>query len=90
MKNLLSNLNPKFLELVRCIGLLAQAQGLPVYLVGGPVRDLMLGYPNIDLDIVVEGNSMLLAERFACWHRGALANGILLLRRQRCNWQTAR
>jgi len=38
MKNLLSRLNPDVLALVRSIGLLAQAQGVGAYLVGGPVR----------------------------------------------------
>ena len=42
MKNLLSRLNPESLELVRSIGVLAKAQGVAAYLVGGPVRDLML------------------------------------------------
>ena len=42
MQNLLSRLNPKSLALVRSIGVLAQIQGVAAYLVGGPVRDLML------------------------------------------------
>jgi len=71
MKNLLSRLNPESLGLVRSIGLLAQAQGVAAYLVGGPVRDLMLEFPNVDLDITVEGNGLRLAEEFAALHRGA-------------------
>jgi len=54
LKNLLCRLDPKSLELVRSIGLLAQTQGVEAYLVGGPVRDLMLGVANTDLDITVE------------------------------------
>ncbi len=69
--NLLSRLNPKSLALVRSIGLLAQKQGVAAYLVGGPVRDLMLKLSNIDLDITVEGNGMRLADSFAALHRGA-------------------
>jgi tRNA nucleotidyltransferase (CCA-adding enzyme) len=71
MKNLLSRLKPKSLTLVRSIGLLAKAQGVEAYLVGGPVRDLMLKHPNVDLDITVEGNCLRLAEGFAALHRDA-------------------
>jgi tRNA nucleotidyltransferase (CCA-adding enzyme) len=69
--DLLSRLNPKSLVLVRSIGLLSQEQGVEAYLVGGPVRDLMLKLPNIDLDITVEGNAIRLADKFALQHPGA-------------------
>jgi tRNA nucleotidyltransferase (CCA-adding enzyme) len=35
----------------------------PVYLVGGAVRDLLLGHGRADLDLVVEGDAAALAER---------------------------
>src|SRR5215218_3216773 len=35
----------------------------PVYLVGGAVRDLLLGRPRADVDLVVEGDAAALAER---------------------------
>ena len=35
----------------------------PVYLVGGAVRDLLLGHPGADVDLVVEGDAAALAER---------------------------
>ncbi|HET7573995.1 MAG TPA: hypothetical protein VFJ99_02660 [Solirubrobacterales bacterium] len=35
----------------------------PVYLVGGAVRDLLLGRPNADLDLLVDGDAGALAER---------------------------
>jgi tRNA nucleotidyltransferase (CCA-adding enzyme) len=35
----------------------------PVYLVGGAVRDLLLGRGRADIDLVVEGNAAALAER---------------------------
>ena len=34
---------------------LADVRGLSVYLVGGPLRDLFLDRPSLDLDIAVEG-----------------------------------
>lgn len=43
----------------------ATAMGVTVFLVGGTVRDLLLGNPNIDLDILVEGEAIPLAERVA-------------------------
>jgi len=57
--------------MVRSIGRLAQAQGVAAYLVGGPVRDLILEFSNVDLDITVEGNCLRLADSFAAGHRNA-------------------
>jgi tRNA nucleotidyltransferase (CCA-adding enzyme) len=39
------------------------AAGDPVYLVGGAVRDLLLGRGRADIDLVVEGDAAALAER---------------------------
>lgn len=36
-----------------------------LYVVGGFVRDLLLGIPNLDLDLVVEGDAISLARRLA-------------------------
>jgi tRNA nucleotidyltransferase (CCA-adding enzyme) len=38
-----------------------EAAGAPVYLVGGSVRDLLLGRPRSDVDLVVEGSAAELA-----------------------------
>jgi tRNA nucleotidyltransferase (CCA-adding enzyme) len=46
------------LDLIR-----GSATGLPVYLVGGAVRDLVLGRDRADLDLVVEGDAAALADR---------------------------
>jgi len=71
MKNLLSRLNPKSFILVGSIGILAKDHGVKAYLVGGPVRDLILKHPNVDLDIAIEGNAMRLADSFADLYPGA-------------------
>jgi tRNA nucleotidyltransferase (CCA-adding enzyme) len=42
---------------------LREAGGDPVYLVGGAVRDLLLGRGRADIDLVVEGDAAGLAER---------------------------
>ena len=52
-------------ELVRKMAGHAAAHGQKVYLVGGIVRDLLLGYPNLDLDLVVEGDAVELAKQVA-------------------------
>ena len=44
-------------------GEIAHTRGEKLYLVGGVVRDLMLGQPNLDLDLVVEGNAIELAQQ---------------------------
>lgn len=41
------------------------AKGLPVYLVGGPVRDALLGFRVKDLDFVVVGDAVALARDMA-------------------------
>jgi tRNA nucleotidyltransferase (CCA-adding enzyme) len=47
--------------------------GYPVYAIGGFVRDLLMRVENFDIDIVVEGDGIRLAEefekRFPCWIR---------------------
>lgn len=49
-------------ECLRIIGETSAKQGLNIYLVGGAVRDLLLGLSTTDLDIVVEGNAIELAK----------------------------
>lgn len=41
---------------------------LPVYVVGGFVRDLLLGVENLDIDVTVEGDGILFAETLARAH----------------------
>jgi len=48
----------------------SQEQGL--YLVGGVVRDLLLGQTNFDLDLVVEGNAIGLAQHLAKINQGKI------------------
>ncbi len=53
------------LELLKDIGMAGDEMGLGTYVVGGFVRDLMLGRPIDDIDIVVEGNGIAFAKFFA-------------------------
>jgi tRNA nucleotidyltransferase (CCA-adding enzyme) len=44
--------------LLRDVSRVAEEGGYSVFLVGGVVRDLLLNFPNLDLDIVVEGDGI--------------------------------
>jgi tRNA nucleotidyltransferase (CCA-adding enzyme) len=53
------------LDLLRHTGERAQEMDYPLYAVGGFVRDLLLGEPNYDVDLVVEGDAINLAHGLA-------------------------
>lgn len=50
-------------ELLRKISDTAQVENVSVYLIGGIVRDILLGEPNDDIDIVVEGDGVSFAKQ---------------------------
>jgi tRNA nucleotidyltransferase (CCA-adding enzyme) len=52
---------PEVRGALQVIGDVADTIGFPVYLVGGIVRDLFLRVPNLDVDIVVEGDGITFA-----------------------------
>lgn len=58
------------LLLLRQVGEAAQQLNNPLYTVGGFVRDLLLGYPNFDVDLVVEGDASTLAHKLAALYGG--------------------
>ncbi len=55
----------ELVEFMPTAGEVAVSQGKSLYLVGGVVRDLLLGRANLDLDLVVEGDAINLAQRLA-------------------------
>ncbi|MDV6379472.1 CBS domain-containing protein [Sporosarcina sp. GW1-11] len=57
-------------KLLKEIGETASEMKIPVYLIGGIVRDILLGKPNNDIDIVAEGNGIQLAKRMQELHGG--------------------
>jgi len=68
LRGLLKDRLPSHIEkLLRDIGHIADEMGVSAYVVGGFVRDLLLGVENYDIDIVIEGDGMAFAERFAAW-----------------------
>jgi tRNA nucleotidyltransferase (CCA-adding enzyme) len=51
--------------LIRAVAEIADRQHLQIFLVGGVVRDLLLGTPSYDLDLVVEGDAIALVRAAA-------------------------
>ncbi len=56
-------LPPELVKFLHVAGEAAHSRGQGLYLVGGVVRDLLLGRANLDLDLVVEGDAIDLAQR---------------------------
>ncbi|MDO8716622.1 MAG: CCA tRNA nucleotidyltransferase [Dehalococcoidales bacterium] len=55
----------ELVEFLESAGLIAAKQGWSLYLVGGVVRDLLLGRNNFDIDMVVEGDAVTLGKFLA-------------------------
>ncbi|MEJ5357525.1 MAG: CBS domain-containing protein [Desulfobacterales bacterium] len=62
---LAERLSPRLLSVLREIGAVAAELGLSAYVVGGFVRDLLLQRQDEDIDIVIEGDGIAFARRFA-------------------------
>ena len=62
----------ELVHFVRVAGELAANQGQSLYLVGGVVRDLFLSRPNFDLDLVLEGDAINLAEQLLQVRQGRI------------------
>ena len=58
-------LSKRMLEILHHIGKIAEQSGYSSYVVGGFVRDLFLYRHNEDLDIVIEGDGIEFAKKFA-------------------------
>ncbi|MCD6155927.1 MAG: CBS domain-containing protein, partial [Candidatus Atribacteria bacterium] len=69
-EKIFEHFNKEDLQYIQLISKLAKRKRLRVYLVGGVVRDLILGFPNYDLDLVVEGDAIEFAS-FAAQKLGA-------------------
>ncbi|MEK7306748.1 MAG: CBS domain-containing protein, partial [Nitrospirota bacterium] len=55
-------------EMLRGLGSVADEMDVSAYVVGGFVRDLLMGQTNLDLDIVIEGDGIAFANTFAKRH----------------------
>lgn len=60
-----SNISPHIRRLLQEIGRFGEETSQPAYVVGGFVRDLLIGRENLDIDIVVEGDAVDFAGQLA-------------------------
>ena len=66
LSSLLRQSQPQeIISFLRAAGEVGKEMGYSLYLVGGDVRDLLLERPNQDVDLVVEGDALLLARHLA-------------------------
>src|SRR3989338_10295094 len=63
--NYLNRIDKRILKVIRDIGRAADRRGLRAYIVGGIVRDIILGRKNLDIDIVTEGPAIPFARSVA-------------------------
>jgi len=56
---------PGIVDILLRAGKLAYSMGWSVFIVGGFVRDLLLGNENFDIDLVIEGDGILYAEKLS-------------------------
>jgi tRNA nucleotidyltransferase (CCA-adding enzyme) len=68
------NLPTAKLALIKLISTQAAENNLPIYLVGGLVRDILLKQSSQDLDFVVEGDAIPFARTLAAEYGGKISN----------------
>ncbi len=62
------------LSLLKRIAEEAERREIALYIVGGFVRDLLLGTPSVDFDLVTEGDAIRLARSLAEKYRGSVSS----------------
>ena len=65
MKKYLKKLPRKLKKIINQATKISLKTRMPAYLVGGCLRDLILGTENLDLDIAIEGNGIIFARHLA-------------------------
>ncbi len=65
-------LSREVVQLLQTIGEVALGCGATAYVVGGFVRDLLLGVENLDIDIVIEGDGIDFAKKLAAHLKGKI------------------
>lgn len=60
--------SPRAIQLLAKLGVVAETYGVQSYLIGGAVRDLLLGLGATDVDVMVEGDAAGLSQHLLnCW-----------------------
>lgn len=67
-------LPPSRLSLLKLVSSEAENRGDALYIVGGFVRDILLGAPSVDFDLVVEGDAIGLAEALVSHFGGRISS----------------
>ena len=62
---LIFDLNPSERKIFEIVSDAGDRLGIPVYAIGGFVRDRIIGRPSKDIDIVCQGDGILLAQEVA-------------------------
>ena len=62
----------ELVDFMQAAGAVAASRGQSLYLVGGVVRDLLLERTNLDLDLVIEGDAVNLAQQLVGITRGKI------------------
>ena len=66
IKDRLYSLFPeRITQILETVSAIAKELKMKAFLVGGVVRDLLLGIPNLDIDIVIEGDGIFFAKRLS-------------------------
>ena len=96
-KLLQDRLGARIATMLRFLGNVGSELSMAVYVVGGFVRDLLLGIPNYDIDVVVEGNANIFARTFQRYfkakvvdHKEFMASSMFLTDGTRIDVATAR
>ena len=67
-----SGLSAAYFKYLKEISVIAANESMSVYIVGGFVRDLLIGRPGKDIDLVVEGDATIVAALYAREKKAAL------------------
>jgi tRNA nucleotidyltransferase (CCA-adding enzyme) len=67
-----TTLSAGLIVLLETVAAEAQSNNVGLFVVGGFVRDLLLGTPNLDIDLVVEGNAIELAQALHAQYGGEI------------------
>ncbi|MDW7673874.1 MAG: CBS domain-containing protein, partial [Bacillota bacterium] len=68
------NISPAVNNALKAIGTVADKLGYEIFMVGGIVRDMLLGITNEDMDLAVEGDAILLAQELLAQRGGKVTS----------------